>query len=123
MVAWEERADQLPGLDRDDARPGLERFLAAAHPDDRDERRRVIDQARTSGERYGAEFRVVLPDGGIRRLRLQGQARRDEAGHAVGMIGVSFERSGRPTGRAGAVPGQTTRPAVAAAPAGDGPAT
>ena len=122
-VAWDERTFQLLGLEPAGAGPSLERFLAAVHPDDRDELRRAIDQANASGERYAAEFRVVLPDGGIRRLGLRGQVRRDEAGQAVGMVGVSFERSGRATDGAGALPTQTTRRGAAAAPAGDGWAT
>ena len=122
VVAWDERTYELLGLERADARPSLERFLAAVHPDDRDELSRAIEQAIASGERYGAEFRVVLPDGGIRRLGLQGQVRRDEAGQAVGMIGVSFERSDRGRGRVGAVPAQTMRRGATATAAGDGSA-
>ncbi len=36
-VAWDERTHELLGLDRAETQPGLERFFAAVHPEDRDE--------------------------------------------------------------------------------------
>src|SRR3954453_20033396 len=56
------------------------------HPDDRETVLRqvsVVLQARTPGQ---AEFRCVLPDGGIRRLLSQGTPERDPRGAVVGFV-------------------------------------
>ncbi len=95
-VLWDERTYELLGLHPAETEPSLERLFAAVHPEDRDELRQLIDKAVMSGERYSTEFRVVLPDGHIRRLGLHGQVERGASGRAVRMIGVSFLRAERP---------------------------
>ncbi len=107
-AVWDEHTYALLGLERAETRPGLERFLAAVHPQDRGELQRMIEAAIASGERYSAEFRVMLPDGHVRRLGLRGRVQRDPAGRAVGMTGVSFARPDRPVATAGDVPARTT---------------
>ena len=104
---WDERMYRLLGLDAAATQPGLEAFLAAVDPADRDRLRRLIAAALASGERFRAEFRVV-PAAGRRRLGLHGQAQRDEAGRIVGMVAVGFLRPDAPEA-AGDAPAPTAR--------------
>jgi two-component system, chemotaxis family, CheB/CheR fusion protein len=122
-VAWDERTHELLGLDRAETQPGLERFFAAVHPEDRDELQHVIDAAIASGERYSAEFRVVLPGGRIRRLGLHGRVQRDRDGRAVGIIGVSFLRTNEPRTANGAARAGIILPGATVRPSGDGSAS
>ncbi len=121
-AAWDARTHELLGLDRAETQPSLERFFAAVHPEDRDQLRRVIDEAISSGERYRAEFRVVLLDGRIRRLGLHGQVRRDPGGRAVAMIGVTFARPDEPGAAAADMPAAASRRSAAARPDRGAPA-
>ncbi len=120
-VLWDERTYELVGLDPAKATPSLERLFAAVHPADRDQLRELIDDAVASGERYSAEFRVVLPDGHIRQLGLHGQVQRSETGRAPRLIGVSFLRAERPRKGSGHGPARVREDRqVAAPPGGDG---
>ena len=53
----------------------FERILKRLHPDDREVIRQTFDEALAGGGRYETEFRVMLPDGGMRWISSHGQSR------------------------------------------------
>src|SRR4051795_2194802 len=79
-----ERVTGLTGLSAESAmQAGWQQCI---HPDDRQTVLRQVSavlQARTPGQ---AEFRCVLPDGGIRTLLSQGTPERDPRGAVVGFV-------------------------------------
>ncbi len=63
--------------------------LQKLHPDDREEIRRTMAAAVACGGRYDVEYRVVLPDGGIRWIASHGRIDADGKGRPLRMRGVS----------------------------------
>ncbi len=66
----------------------LDRFFGRLHPDDRDAVVQALEQARESGARYEREYRIVLPDAGLRWLSSLGSVEFHANGKAVRMLGV-----------------------------------
>jgi PAS domain S-box-containing protein len=87
-VTWDENLRRLYGLAPEDRVSTHEEFLERIHPEDRgavaEEFRRVLHD----GEELDYEFRVVLPDGGVRWIADQGEVRRDESGRPIYLVGV-----------------------------------
>jgi two-component system sensor kinase FixL len=83
---------------------GLERFLAGVHADDRPAVERGVRAAlgRDDGN-FEQDFRIVLPDGGVRWVRSRGRVEHAAAGNAVRMRGVSQDVTARKHAEAEAV--------------------
>ena len=73
----------------------LDRIFQRLHPDDREEIRRTMAAAWESGGRYDVEYRVVLPDGGVRWIASHGRIEADGKGRPVLMRGVSRDCTDR----------------------------
>jgi PAS domain S-box-containing protein len=67
----------------------LECILQRLHPDDREAVRQALAKAVAGGGRYEAEYRLVLPDGGMRWIASQGRVEFDAKGRPVLMRGSS----------------------------------
>jgi len=88
---WDEQMFRLRGLEPRRDPPPREERLALVHPADRD---RTLDARPSSaGERRPMryEFRVLLPDGGVRWLASRSIAVTDEQGRALRRIGVNWD--------------------------------
>ena len=72
-----------------------DKLLLKVHPDDRDAVRQLLANASVTNSEYLTEYRVRLPDGGIRWIETQGR--------------VDFDEEGRPTRTRGAFSDITTR--------------
>jgi PAS domain S-box-containing protein len=72
-----------------------EAFLACVHPEDRDRVRQCEQCSIETGEDCDIEFRVVLPDRGIRWIESKSQVFYDETGKPVRMTGISLDISDR----------------------------
>ena len=59
------------------------------HPDDRERVRRIFSDTVKSGIGHRAEFRFVLPDGGVRQMESRGGVIRDAGGRVARVIVVS----------------------------------
>jgi two-component system sensor kinase FixL len=68
-----------------------ERLLQKVHPDDRSRLRRTLFEPPEPPGAYQTEFRVLLPDGGVRWIASQGQAEFDAQGRPVRMRGASMD--------------------------------
>jgi len=69
----------------------LEKFLQRLHPDDREIFRQAVAKATSGDGHYEAEFRVMLPDGGMRWVISRGQVEFNSGGKAVRVRGVSVD--------------------------------
>jgi len=65
-----------------------ENFLAAIHPDDRQNVIAAVNDSVEHGARYDIEHRVVWPDGTVRWLQERGGTIRDADGRPLRMLGV-----------------------------------
>ncbi len=92
---WSDELYRVFGLDRDRQSPDHEGFMAGLHPDDRSPISELIDAACRGTKTYDCEYRVIRPDGDIRRVRARGKVIRDEAGEAIEMIGTAHDISER----------------------------
>ena len=63
-------------------------MMAAIHPDDRERVIRIASQTRESGSRFEYDFLIPGPDG-ARTIHCIGRVIRDEAGHAVRLVGTN----------------------------------
>jgi two-component system, LuxR family, sensor kinase FixL len=73
----------------------LEGILQRLHPDDREATRQVLEKALASGNSYETEFRVMLPDGGVRWIASQGRVEFDAKGQPVRIRGASRDFTAR----------------------------
>jgi len=85
---WSERIGPLFGYPDGELNTSYENFLAAVHPDDRQQVSDAINDCIERDIPYEIEHRVVWPDGSVRWLLERGAVLRDTAGRAVQMLGV-----------------------------------
>jgi C4-dicarboxylate-specific signal transduction histidine kinase len=71
----------------------LERFLATVHSEDRESVRDAITRSLTPGGEYGADYRVILPDGAIRWIAARGKVEFDSKTTPQRMSGVSIDNT------------------------------
>lgn len=70
-------------------------FLSRVHPLDREPKFQAVRRALAERTFYDTEYRVVLPDGGIRWVGATGQAEYDAAGKPTRMLGVCADITAR----------------------------
>ena len=73
----------------------FEHFLSRVHADDRDRIRQAIKDAIEKRKVYDSEFRVVLPDGGVRWMTARGTVQANKRGKPMRMLGISLDVTGR----------------------------
>jgi formate hydrogenlyase transcriptional activator len=78
-----------------DREPDLESFFNIVHPEDREKLRLTVEEAVRSGEDNGAEYRIVRPDGSIRRVLFRGQPYPASTGQSARLMGVSIDMTER----------------------------
>lgn len=81
----------MPGRGRDSFDETIEGFNARLHLADLAPVGRLLRQAIDSCGDYSAEYRVVLPGGGLRWIQGRGRVLCDEAGAAVRLLGATFD--------------------------------
>lgn len=90
-LRWDERLLTLFGRSADEFGGTIEAFNACVHPDDRARVGRALSAAIATCGRYEAEYRVVLPDGGLRWVSARGSALPGAEGTAVRVLGVASD--------------------------------
>lgn len=69
----------------------FERFLALVHPEDRERIRSAMEDTLHAEQETRIEYRVVLPDGGIRWIASVGRVQPEQSGEASVLTGVSVD--------------------------------
>ncbi len=92
-----EETNRLLGCPPDQTTAALEEFLEIVHPEDRPQLERTIEECLRDEDcvDYLAEYRVVLPDGGVRWLADRGQVYRDSSKKPMRLIGVIMDITAR----------------------------
>src|SRR5437016_1092334 len=67
----------------------LDRFRSAVHPEDRELVFQAVQNSLRTGAEYEAEYRVLLPDGQLRRIRGRGRVEFNSNGQPARMRGAS----------------------------------
>ncbi len=86
-----EELHRIHGTAPDIAPRGLATLLERVHPEDHAAVEEALQRSRTLGQPYGIEFRIVQPDGSLRRLFEQTDVERDSAGAVVAMRGIRLD--------------------------------
>jgi PAS domain S-box-containing protein len=90
-VVWSPGLEALHGL-QPGAFPGtFEAYERDIHPDDRQRVLDAINRAVENGGDHHVEYRIVLPNGGMRWVEGRGTLARDASGRPVRMIGVCMD--------------------------------
>ena len=87
QLIWSDEVYRIFGYKPKAFKPSYERFLKAAHPDDREQLQTAVNTALTDKE-YSIIHRIILPDGTIRAVYEQGRVECDDSGKAVRMVGT-----------------------------------
>ncbi len=89
-VLWSDGLFEIYGIDRGDFdpqySPGGSRYV---HPDDRDRVEAEVNRALETGAPIDFEFRIVRPDGRVRRLHSRAELVVDGEGHPMHMTGTA----------------------------------
>jgi len=89
LMLWDSRMMEIYGYIPENFPGGLEAWERRLHPEDKNAAS-ADSQAALRGERdFHSEFRILLPDGTIRRVSADGLVQRNAEGRAVRMIGLN----------------------------------
>ncbi|HEV2798218.1 MAG TPA: PAS domain-containing protein, partial [Nocardioides sp.] len=91
-LRWDTRLLELFGLDEASFGGTIEAFNEYVHPDDLPRVSAALQRAITTCGEYDAEYRVVLPDRGVRWIAARGRAFAEtEGGPAVRLVGAAYD--------------------------------
>jgi PAS domain S-box-containing protein len=90
-LRWDDRLLTLFGLERQSFGGTIEAFNRAVHPDDLGRVTQALSTAIDTCGSYSAEFRVLLPDGGVRWVGARGRAFCGDHGKAVRLLGAALD--------------------------------
>jgi PAS domain S-box-containing protein len=93
-LTWDRRCKALFNLPPD-APVSYELHLSALHPDDRDRIQDAGEAALRQHTEFDAEYRVVLPDGGVRWVLSRGRGYYDPGGQPIRMAGTVLDITAR----------------------------
>ena len=93
-LRWDDRLLELFGVDRASFGGTIEAFNEFVHPDDLPRVSAALERAIASCGEFTAEYRVVLPDGGVRWIEARGRAFSESpGGPAVRLVGAAYDTS------------------------------
>ncbi len=88
-ITWSAETYRIFGIENLSEKQSLNFFWTYVHPDDKAGVMELWSNAITAGEKYfEANFRIVLPDGGIRYAHTQGDVEYDEQMRPLRMVGA-----------------------------------
>lgn len=85
---WSDEVYRIMGLPPQGETPTVELSRACYHPDDRPLLAELVERARTTGEGFSVEARVIRTDGTLRYVFIRGMAECGADGRPVGLLGV-----------------------------------
>ncbi len=94
-IIWSQSLEHISGTSPASFGVTIEGLMGLVHPDDRGSVGEAVRGSLDRGEPYGAEFRMIRPDGSYRWCLAKGQVFRDEHGRAVRMSGVDVDITAR----------------------------
>ena len=88
---WDEQMFRLRGREPSSDPVPLATMMSWLHPDDRQSQQRRLAEALREDRSTNHEFRVLLPDGGVRWLASRSVPVRDALGRTVRRIGINWD--------------------------------
>ncbi len=96
VVHWSAEQYRLYGLDPDPAGiVGFDLWRRAVHPEDQERAQAEVMAAVHGDAPYDAQYRIYLPDAGLRWIYACGEVMRDDAGAPIRMLGVNLDITAR----------------------------
>ncbi len=90
-LTWSRETYRIFGLEPEAFAPTYDGFFAAVHPEDRARMQDAQDAALAGRASLDIEHRIVRSDGAVRWVHELGELRRDDEGHAVGLVGTVLD--------------------------------
>jgi PAS domain S-box-containing protein len=90
-LVCDERMYQMYQIPPDSTNNTYAMWREHVHPDDLERIENALKEALAGGKPYAVEFRIVLRDGQIRRLKANALIARDETGQPRHMIGINID--------------------------------
>jgi len=90
-LIWDDRMFELYGVSKKEFSGTYEAWIAGLHPEDRERADNEVKTARNGDGLFDTEFRVVRPDGTIRRIKASAKVVKSEDGTPIRMIGVNYD--------------------------------
>jgi PAS domain S-box-containing protein len=94
-VTWSDEVYAIHGLAKGGFAGTTEAFRQLVHPDDLERVWTTVNRAIAERSPYGAEFRIVRPDGNVRWVLTSGQAFYDGEGRPARMLGTIIDVTDR----------------------------
>src|SRR3712207_5193761 len=98
-LGWDDRLIELFGYTPAEFSQRIEAFHARLHPEDLSRVTGLMQDAIDIGGDFATEYRVQLPDGGMRWLAARGRALCDEQGATVRVLGAAWDITERRAGQ------------------------
>ncbi len=96
-VEWDQRTEQLYGLEPGTFDGTMEAYLGMIHPDDVDDALELIQSVAATGGLYSIRHRIVWPDGAVRWIEGQGRIDVEPDGTPVRGLGIVYDVTERAT--------------------------
>jgi PAS domain S-box-containing protein len=88
---WDKWMYSLYGVSEAQFTGAFEAWANSIHPDDLEDRKKLLDYAIENNVNYDTQFRVVMPNGNIKHLKANAIILRNEAGEPLKAIGVNYD--------------------------------
>jgi PAS domain S-box-containing protein len=86
-LTWSDEVYRIFGIERE-FELTYEGIEAMVHPDDRERNQEFVNELLATADSADIEFRIIRPDGAVRRIYQNAEVRRDEAGNANRVFGI-----------------------------------
>lgn len=94
-VVWNDEHYRMLGYAVGEVEPSYRAWTDRVHPDDIKATEAILRQSMEQGTEYVSEFRVLMPDGGIRWIEARGRFERNVSGQPSRSYGVLLNITGR----------------------------
>ncbi|WP_018952840.1 EAL domain-containing protein [Thioalkalivibrio sulfidiphilus] len=88
---WSAQVYRIFGVSPASFTPSYDSYLSLVHPEDRVAMLATVEAARTHGEPYRLDQRILWPDGSLHMIQVQGEALRDADGRITGLRGTVLD--------------------------------
>lgn len=92
-LVWDETMFQIYKMDPEAFGESIDDWVRVVHPDDLEPTRKLLQESVDTGKPFEAEFRIMLPDGGIRHLNGYGLMSLNKEGKVIRATGANVDLS------------------------------
>jgi len=90
-LVWDDWMFRLYGIKREDFGGAYEAWQQGVHPEDLERSSAEVEQAKSGGKDFDTEFRIVLPNAGVRHIKANGIIVKDDEKKPIRMIGTNID--------------------------------